>query len=1587
MSSRVNRRLRAVTHAFGARLRVEAGFGLIEAVIAMSLFLVVSTALSEVLTTSVNSHGFTMQQTLGQEAADAQIEDVRALPYDSVGTTSGNPPGSVAATESASAVGISALSATVTTSIHYVGDGIPDGYNDQTNYKQVVVSVTRNSDGRNLATESTYIAPPTRAPYGGINQVALGVIVTDVGDNEPVAGVPIALQTGPSAPRSDTTDSNGGVLFAGMTANPTSGPTAYYNVVPTLPPGYAEMPGDIKQAQLGPGQITNLSVRVYQPATIYVHLTSGGSDYSGAATITVKPPSGSSQGYAVSGDPNGEYSIPNQLPNGQYTLTASTAGGLISKAVAQTVPNDYPTDLTSSFALDLAAPTGTLSVTAVNGGTPIAGVAVTVTGGPSGVTLNGTTDPNGVVNFASVPAGAAPYTVTGTYGAATFQQTGITVATNTPTPVTLGVVAGSVKVSVSSGVLPVPGATLTLTGPNGFSATGTSDGSGTFTFTNVGSGSGYAVTATDGAATAQASAVTVNTGATTNVVLSLSVGTIKVNVTDGSSNPLAGVPVTLTGPNSLVVIGTTNSSGVYSFPNIGSGGGYSVSASAGATTATASGQSVSTGATTSVNLTLSVGSIQATVTEGGVPLPNAKVTVTGPNAYSVTQTANAAGVSTFPVGSGSGYTVSAADGPATAQQTGVSVSAGSTTSVPLDIAAGSIAVTVSAGTTGMQGVAVTLTGPNGYSPAPGTTNASGVYTFARVPVGTGFTVTATTAGGTASQSGVTVATGPTTPVALSMPTGSIRAVVMLGSAALSGQTVTVTGPGSYSASGTTDSTGLYVFDNVPVGSGYTVSTTYGATVQQSGLSVANNGHTDVLLTIPAGALTVTVKNQSGTAIAGAPVTLAATNGITVPAGTTAANGTYTFSLPAGSGYTVTAKDGSGSVSSASQTVSSGATTNVTLTISTGSILVTVKNQSGTALAGASPGSALTLTGPNSFSETGTTGSGSTYTFPNVPVGAAAYSIAASYGAGSGTAAGVVVSVTSPATAATVTIQTGSVAVTVKDQNGVALNGASLTLSGAGSFTATGSSGAGNTYTFANVPVGTASYTVGATVGAGSGSAAVTVSATSPATPAAVTIQTGSVAVTVKDQNGVALNGVSLTLSGPGSYSATGSTGAGNNYTFADVPVGTGSYTVAATLGAGSGSAAVTVSATSPATAGRGHDPDGEGRGHDRRERRVHLPRRDRDPDRSGRLLAHPNDRDLGGLHGDRDLQQRARRERLHGLLDGRGRPGAVGDRERHERRDGLEDPEHPGRDGEDHGQELLLRLRQGAQHQPHGQRPERLLAGAADRQRDERLARARDLHQRAGGHGQLHRVGQRHEDVHRLLRRDDDLQPLAERELLAVGAPMTTARTRRRPLSAGGESGFTLIEMLVTMFIIGIVFAAFGLVISTTVTHSALITNESVVQNQVRTALDQLTEDLREATTAAAGATSPFVTAGGVMSPTSITFYAPDSTYSTANPTAYHLREISYQLSAGNFQRSSAVSSNLSGPPWTIPALGSWVTLIGAVVNSAVFTYYDGSQPPVVTTDPAAVRTVVMTVTVSVPGTPHQFSYSDTATLRETPPS
>ena len=198
------------------RLRGASGFTLIEVVFAMILFAGLAAAMAGLLTSAVSANKFARQRTLADQAALEQIEAIRRLDYDDVGTILGNPPGVVAPTTTITKVG---LDATITIQIRYVDDPTPTSYETNANYKRVMVSVRRTSDSQLLAREVTYVAPSSRTPFGGVNLAIIQPLVIDYGTNAPIENATVTLLTGPSAPRSDVTDSSGSVSFKKLTPN------------------------------------------------------------------------------------------------------------------------------------------------------------------------------------------------------------------------------------------------------------------------------------------------------------------------------------------------------------------------------------------------------------------------------------------------------------------------------------------------------------------------------------------------------------------------------------------------------------------------------------------------------------------------------------------------------------------------------------------------------------------------------------------------------------------------------------------------------------------------------------------------------------------------------------------------------------------------------------------------------------------------------------------------------------------------------------------------------------------------------------------------------------------------------------------------------------------------------------------------------------------------------------------------------------------------------------------------------------------------------------------------------------------------
>jgi type II secretory pathway pseudopilin PulG len=506
------------------RLRGDGGFTLIEAVFAMILFAGLAAAMAGLLTSAITANNLARQRTLADQAAMEQIESIRRLDYDDVGTILGNPPGTVAPTSS---VNLTGLDATVTVQIRYVDDPTPTSYETSANYKRVMVSIRRDSDNRLLAREVTYVAPTSRTPFGGVNLAIVHPLVIDYGLNVPVEGVTVNLLTGPSAPRSDTTDDTGQVIFQKLDPNATATcPSDCYDLTAVLS-GYEQLDAPTR-LNVGPGQTGTPTIQIYRPGTINVVLQdTGGAPYTGTASVKLTSArNGATETFTVSGGSatitavNGESIVPSV----QYTAEGFAPGGTPACAspVTQYVPDNYPTVLSTTFTLTMAAcPSGDVDVT-VNWGGPAPGATVTLSGGPYSLPpVTGTTNSSGQVSFSNVPSGAG-YTVEASMSGTDATPQTVSVTTGSTTNVTFSLPTATVIILVrnSSGTNQTNGAGTARIklGPMSIDVTGTTNSTGRVTFTNVPVGTGYTLQAWRtgcggfGSKSRQLTGRTVNTG-------------------------------------------------------------------------------------------------------------------------------------------------------------------------------------------------------------------------------------------------------------------------------------------------------------------------------------------------------------------------------------------------------------------------------------------------------------------------------------------------------------------------------------------------------------------------------------------------------------------------------------------------------------------------------------------------------------------------------------------------------------------------------------------------------------------------------------------------------------------------------------------------------------------------------------------------------------------------------------------------------------------------------------------------------------------------------------------------------------------
>ena len=452
-------RARAIL-ALGAELlrraRGERGFTLIELAIASILLLTIGPPVVAVIVASSQMGHQDLVQSSADSLAASKIELIRAMPYDNIGFTNGNPSGTITTSNSLlySPTTLNGQAISISYSISYIDDhgAATRTYAD---YKRVTVTITRTSDSTVLSTKTADISNLTGLADGGSDYLDIRRTVVDMASGNPgLSGATVTFANGPSASRSATTDSNGYVVFPLLTPNTSS--TNYYDVTASLN-GYSTYPADLPYAGTGTpatsleqinhqtGADDSQTIHLYKSGavtTVNVYKSDGVTKFPSSTTVYMGVSGGLAGNTATAtvGSSATSATISSLLLGNSYVsptvssiniypgnYTFSGESGTLSSmtyAVPQTgvgVPNNYPTDLTKTVNLLMYAnpvtSNCTLTVTVTRSGSNVSNAHVEVSSTATGVTnapsvyLWGNTS-SGTATFI-IPRGVK-YTVTAT---------------------------------------------------------------------------------------------------------------------------------------------------------------------------------------------------------------------------------------------------------------------------------------------------------------------------------------------------------------------------------------------------------------------------------------------------------------------------------------------------------------------------------------------------------------------------------------------------------------------------------------------------------------------------------------------------------------------------------------------------------------------------------------------------------------------------------------------------------------------------------------------------------------------------------------------------------------------------------------------------------------------------------------------------------------------------------------------------------------------------------------------------------------------------------------------------------------------
>lgn len=263
----------------------------------MGIFAIIAIGFAGTMAGALHTQVTTRARNAATHLATQQVEQVRGMAYDQVGTQGGNPAGSLEP-ERPETVGTTDF--LVRTTVEYVDDPVPSAFRTYANYKRLTVVVADPDSGVSLARMRTIIAPPTQP---SLTQAVVQAKVTEMDGITAIPGVGIGLSGGPSGIRSGTTDAAGETTFAALL--PTDGGSPYEIAVTGLPAGWTVIADDLLPANTVTEALATQTVvvrlRAYRDAALDISLTAGGAPFLGASSVTIASDDWGTETFPVSG--------------------------------------------------------------------------------------------------------------------------------------------------------------------------------------------------------------------------------------------------------------------------------------------------------------------------------------------------------------------------------------------------------------------------------------------------------------------------------------------------------------------------------------------------------------------------------------------------------------------------------------------------------------------------------------------------------------------------------------------------------------------------------------------------------------------------------------------------------------------------------------------------------------------------------------------------------------------------------------------------------------------------------------------------------------------------------------------------------------------------------------------------------------------------------------------------------------------------------------------------------------------------------------------------------------------------------------